>query len=160
MHAGRRQRVTDGGQTSVPWRLSRSVIDSGGRPAASSPRRIGAAESCAAGAGGRSQIIRFRAFCTDPGMRANASLAPRRLTAVGCLAAGVAALRPCRAQCRDLCAACSIQLREDVCRDFLEREHQLPGDLPAGEVGRDELGDLEPCHPRISGPRESVTLDR
>ena len=92
--------------------------------------------------------------------QSNASLAPRRLTAVGCLAAGVAALRPCRAQCRDLCAACSIQLREDVCRDFLEREHQLPGDLPAGEVGRDELGDLEPCHPRISGPRESVTLDR
>src|SRR4249920_4147673 len=27
MHAGRRQRVADGGQTSVPWRLSRSVID-------------------------------------------------------------------------------------------------------------------------------------
>ena len=69
MHAGRRQRVTDGGQTSVPWRLSRSVIDSVGRAAASSPCRIGAAESCAAGAGGRSQIIRFRAFCTDPGMR-------------------------------------------------------------------------------------------
>ena len=41
-----------------------------------------------------------------------------------------------------------------------EREHRLPGDLPAGEVGRDELGDLEPRYPRISGPRESVTLDR
>ena len=92
--------------------------------------------------------------------QSNASLAPRRLTAAGCPAAGVAALRPCHTQCRDLCAACSIQLREDVCRDYLEREHQLPGELPVGEVGRDELGDLEPCHPRISGPRESVTLDR
>jgi hypothetical protein len=30
MHAGRRQRVADGGQTSVLWRLSRSVIDSVG----------------------------------------------------------------------------------------------------------------------------------
>ena len=30
MHAGRRQRVANGGQTSVPWRLSRSVIDSVG----------------------------------------------------------------------------------------------------------------------------------
>jgi hypothetical protein len=30
MHAGRRQRVADGGQTPVPWRLSRSVIDSVG----------------------------------------------------------------------------------------------------------------------------------
>jgi hypothetical protein len=30
MHAGRRQRVPHGGQTSVPWRLSRSVIDSVG----------------------------------------------------------------------------------------------------------------------------------
>ena len=39
-------------------------------------------------------------------------------------------------------------------------EHQLPGDLPAGEVGRDEPGGLEPRYPRISGPRESVTLDR
>jgi len=36
------------------------------------------------------------------------------------------------------------------------REHQLPGDLPAGEVGRGEPGDLEPRHPRVSGPRESV----
>jgi len=30
MPAGRRQRVANGGQTSVPWRLSRSVIDSVG----------------------------------------------------------------------------------------------------------------------------------
>ncbi len=30
MHAGCRQRVADSGQTSVPWRLSRSVIDSVG----------------------------------------------------------------------------------------------------------------------------------
>jgi len=30
VHAGRRQRVADGGQASVPWRLSRSVIDSVG----------------------------------------------------------------------------------------------------------------------------------
>ena len=30
MHAGRRQRVADGGQAPVPWRLSRSVIDSVG----------------------------------------------------------------------------------------------------------------------------------
>jgi hypothetical protein len=30
MHAGRRQRVADGGQTPVPWRLSRSVINSVG----------------------------------------------------------------------------------------------------------------------------------
>ncbi len=30
MHAGRRQPVAGGGQTSVPWGLSRSVIDSVG----------------------------------------------------------------------------------------------------------------------------------
>jgi len=30
MQAGRRQRVADSGQASVPWRLSRSVIDSDG----------------------------------------------------------------------------------------------------------------------------------
>ena len=30
MHAGRRQRVADGDQASVPWRLSHSVIDSAG----------------------------------------------------------------------------------------------------------------------------------
>src|SRR5260370_18472887 len=30
MHAGRRQRVAYGGEASVPWRLSRSVIDSVG----------------------------------------------------------------------------------------------------------------------------------
>ena len=30
MRAGRRQRVAVGGQTSLPWRLSRSVIDSVG----------------------------------------------------------------------------------------------------------------------------------
>ncbi len=40
------------------------------------------------------------------------------------------------------------------------REHQLPGDLPAGEVGHGELGDFKPRYPRIPGPRESVTLDR
>jgi hypothetical protein len=34
MHAGRRKRVTDGGQTSVPWRLSQSVIDSVGQAGA------------------------------------------------------------------------------------------------------------------------------
>jgi len=34
MPAGRRQRVANGGQTSVPWRLSRSVIDSVGLAAA------------------------------------------------------------------------------------------------------------------------------
>ncbi len=58
-------------------------------------------------------------------------------------------------------AACSIRFREDVCRDCPRaREHPLPGDLPAGEVGRGELGDLEPRHPWISGPRELVTPDR
>ena len=161
MHAGRCQRVTDGGQTSVPWRLSRSVIDSVGRAAASSPAEsVRPSHAPLAQVAARRLSDSGRSTLTPACGQSNASLAPRRLTAVGCLAAGVAALRPCRAQCRYLCAACSIQLREDVCRDYLEREHQLPGELPVGEVGRDELGDLEPCHPRISGPRESVTLDR
>jgi hypothetical protein len=39
IHVGRRQRVADGGQTSVPWRLSRSVIDSLG-PAGAEFARI------------------------------------------------------------------------------------------------------------------------
>ena len=42
MHAGRCQRVADGDQTSVPWRLSHSVIDSAGLAAPSSPCRLGA----------------------------------------------------------------------------------------------------------------------
>src|SRR5580693_8579081 len=51
-----------------------------------------------------------------------------------------------RAPCCDLGAACGAQLGEDmgdVCRDCLGREEQLAGDLPVGEAGRDELGDLE-----------------
>ena len=37
MRAGRRQRVAVGGQTSLPWRLSRSVIGPGGPAGAESP---------------------------------------------------------------------------------------------------------------------------
>jgi hypothetical protein len=36
MHVGRRQRVADGGQTSVPWRLLRSVINAVGPAGAES----------------------------------------------------------------------------------------------------------------------------
>ena len=41
-----RQRVADGGQTSVPWRLSRSVIDSLG-PAGAEFARIADSVRCA-----------------------------------------------------------------------------------------------------------------
>ena len=44
MHVGRRQRVADGSQTSVPWLPSRSVIDSLGPAGAEFARN---AESCA-----------------------------------------------------------------------------------------------------------------
>ena len=44
-----------------------------------------------------------------------------------------------------------------MCRDCLGREKQLAGDLPVGEAGRDELGDLEfACAqrmPRLGLPR-------
>ena len=46
----------------------------------------------------------------------------------------------------DLCAAPGAQLREDmryVCRDRLRRQHQLLRDLPIGQAGRHQLGDLE-----------------
>ena len=84
---------------------------------------------------------------TPPCGRSNAALAARDMTAVGCLAAGVAALVATwrgrehrslrgvppdgRAPCRDLCAACSFQLRGDVrneCRDYLGRANT---DCPA-----------------------------
>jgi hypothetical protein len=63
MHAGRRQRVADGGQTPVPWRLSRSVIDSVGPAGAKFARNADSAHtvnsypSCCIGA----QIVQFGA---------------------------------------------------------------------------------------------------
>ena len=47
MHAGRHQRVAGGGQTSVPWRLSRSVRDSVGLAGAEfAPNADSALEMC------------------------------------------------------------------------------------------------------------------
>ena len=98
------------------------------------------------------------------------------MTAAGCLAAGVAALEAtwrgliivhCGA-CRRAVAHHAVISARRAASSFVGMcAETVPGArAPAarrsagGEVGHGALGDPKPRYPRISGPRESVTLDR
>ena len=83
-----RQRVADGGQTSLPWRLSRSVIDSVGLAGTEFARiaEYALVEAIVGREGGRAQISRFGGGRFQPGQRSRSRSTAARAQPTQCCA--------------------------------------------------------------------------
>jgi len=137
-------------------------------------RRLGAAESCAVGPGGRSQIVHSGRSGTDPAMRSikrgTGSTPTWRLSAAwqqvsrhlrprgaGLIIVHCGACRRTVAHHAVISARRAASGLVGMCAETVPGARAPAARRSAGgEVGRDELGDLGPRCPRISGPRESV----